>query len=258
MITRYRISLDNVQLDSLDENIVIQDIGYSPISFRDKNRTSADLDGFDIDETYYESQTVTVSLQLRIYDTAKRNKAVQKINEWAKGMKTLQVNDREGQYLYAVKCQQFASVSSVRNWLDPLTLVFTTGYVPFWISSSAKTVTVVGKNNKGTLKMEGNADKPSLVSVTVTAEEAVSSIQLTVGDTMLKLTGLSVAIGQQIIIDYIRNRYLRVRANGASVLNKLDKSSSDRLMAKCGENVTVNVVASGRVSAVFSGRGLWL
>lgn len=256
MITRYRVELGGTQLDSIDDRIVILDVGYSPVVSRDKTFVIADMQGFDTSETYYERRTVTVTFQLRIYDTAERNAVCDLINEWASQKANLQINDKEEKFLQNVNCQQFASIESVRNWLDPLSLVFTTERNPFWLSEETKTVTITGKNNKGTLKMDGNIES-ALVSVTATATEPVSSIQFTVGDSVLKLLGLSVAVGQKIVVDYINDRYLRIRANGASVMNKLDKSSSDLLLAPCGKNVSVGVVANGKVTAVFSGRGMW-
>lgn len=257
MITRYRVSIGGIQLDSLDDNIVILDVSYSPVSKKDTTFVVADMDGMDNSETYYEQQTVTVTFQIRIYDPKERNAVCQKINQWAMSNGDLRINDRDSQYLSEVKCQQFANVGSVRNWTDELTLVFATERIPFWLSDTKKVVTISGKNASGTLKMDGNISN-SLVSVTATANESVSSIQFTVGSTMLKLTGLSVAQNQKIIVDYIKNRYLRIRANGVSVMNKLDKTSSDLLLAKCGTNVSVKVVASGKVTALFEGRGEWV
>lgn len=257
MITRYRVSIGGIQLDSLDDNIVILDVSYSPVSRKDTTFIIADMDGYDTSDEYYESQTVTVNFQLRIYDPQERNAVCQKINRWAMSNGDLKTSDRNGQHLVNVRCQQFASVGSVRGWLDEMSLIFVTEHVPFWISDTKKTVTITGKNNRGTLKMDGNVGN-ALVSVSATANEAVNSIQFTVGSSVLKLTGLSVAKNQKIVIDYVKNRYLRIRANGVSVMNKLSQTSSDLLLAPCGIDVQIGVVSSGKVTATFEGRGEWL
>lgn len=256
MITRYRASLGNVQLDSLDDRIAILDISYPPMDFSEKTFATADMDGYDTGDTHYEKRTVVITFELHVYNTAERNALCQKVNEWARNGGSLRTSDRSGQYLY-VKCESPASIESVRDWTAPLTIVFATARTPFWLSDAEKTVTVSGKNVKGTLKMDGNI-RSALVSVTVTAIDQIKAIQVSVGKTNLKLTGLSVAIGQKIVIDYVRSRYLRIRANGVSVMSKLNASSTDNLRADCGANSSVSVISDGRANVVFSGRGLWM
>lgn len=256
MTSRYRVSLDGVQMDSLNKNILILDVSYSKVNKAVQQFTTANLDGYDIHDISYDRQTVTVTFELRVYDIAQRNEILQSINRWASSEHVLRTNDRKNQNLTVV-CEEFAVVGSVRNWLDPLTLVFVSKQNPFWISDTAKTVTVSGKNAKSTLKMDGNI-KSSLVSVDITTVDAVTSLKLIVGDTNLEFKKLSVAKNKKIIVDYLNNRYLRVRADGKSVLNKMQSSSTDNLMAVCGANTSVSVVSDGRVTAVFSGKGMWL
>ena len=257
MTSRYRVSLGGVQLDSLDKNILIRDVSYSPVTRRDTTFETANLNGFDTSASVYEGQNVTVQFEIHIYDTASRNAVCQKINQWANTRGSLVVNDRSGQYLPSVVCVQYASLKSVKNWTDPISIVFSTERIPFWQSNTEKAVNIYGTNVKGTLKMDGNIAY-SLVTVNVTAVEPFSSLQLTVGNMFLKLKGLSVSVGSKLVVDYVNNRYMRIRVNGSSVMTKLDPSSSDDLRANCGANVSVGVISNGRVNAEFRGRGCWL
>ena len=257
MRTRYRISVGGVQMDSLDENIAILDISNPQPDRSRKTTTAANLDGIDLGDEYVGRQTVTVTFELHIYDTKKRNAALQKINAWAKAGGTLAINDREKQHLENVVCEQYASMDSVRDWTAPLTLVFGTTYVPYWVSDTAVTRTLTGKSATGTLAVNGNTGS-ALVSATVTAAANVSSVQLACGSFKLKITGLSLANGEKLVVDYIRNRYLRIRANGASVMGKLDPASSDNLMAECGKTATVSVTANNKVTAAFTTKGYCL
>ena len=256
MTSRYRVSLGGVHLDTLDDHLLILDVQYSPVEKQDKTSTVGGLDGYDMENTYYSRRTVTVSFELHIYDTAKRNAACQKVNAWAQGGGNLRVNDRENQFL-EVECEQLAEIGSVRNWTDPLTLVFTTTGIPFWRSNDAKTVTVSGTNASGTLKMDGNTQY-AYVLVTATARAKVTSFRAIVGDTEIKLTGLNIPSGKKIEIDYVHGRYLRIRGNGSSVMKKLDPASSDRLLAACGQNVTVSAKSDANMNTEFVARGLWL
>lgn len=257
MISRYRVKLGSTQLDSIDDNILILDVAYSSLEKNISKYATANLDGYDIHETYVARQTVTISFELRIYDTAERNAVLQKINEWAMVGGDLQINDREEQYLSSVVCDQYATLTSVRNWTDPLTIVFSTTTNPYWLSSTPKTVTLSGKSAGGTLKMNGNVGN-ALINVSITTEGTVSSLQIVVGSTKLVLKGLSVPSGKKIVVDYIKDRYLRILANGSSVLSKLQTESTDDLHAKCGQDVNVSITANSKITAVFSGRGMWL
>ena len=256
MISRYQVSLGGSDMAELDENLYIHDISYSPVEKQYRQNITADLDGVDIAETRYNQRTVTISFELHIYGVAERNAACQKVNNWAKNGGILRTNDREGQYLTVI-CQQLAEISSAKNWTDTLTLVFVSTYSPFWQSDEQKTLTLSGKSASGALTVDGNIGS-ALVSCTVTARAAVSSFQITAGSNVLKLTGLSLAANKQLVIDYVRGRYLRIRADGKSVLAKLDPASADNLKAVCGGSTNISVTANNSVTAVITARGCWL
>ena len=124
MISRYRVSLGGVQLDSLDDNLMILDVSYPAMRPEFTDNRVAGLDGIDATEDYFRGGTVTVTFELHIYDIAKRNAACQKVNEWAQAGGTLVVNERKGQQLRDVRCERYANIQSARNWTDPLTIVF--------------------------------------------------------------------------------------------------------------------------------------
>ena len=257
MRSRYRISVGGVHMDSLDDNLLILDISCSPPDFKVNQNRSAGIDGYEYGSEYLEKQTVTVSFELHIYDIAKRNEACQKVNAWARAGGTLTINDRKDQRLVYTRCEKYASIESARNWTDPLTIVFSTTYVPYWQSTTAKTINISGKSAKGTLKMDGNIGN-ALVSVTATANGSITSFQITAGDSKIKLTGLSLASGKQLVIDYQKGRILRIRADGKSVMGNMDASSSDLLTVPCGANTAINISADNKMTVAVSARGLWV
>ena len=261
MITRYRVSFGGVQLDSLDDNIAILDVQHTQPSRVVRKMTTANLDGYDIGETKVGQRTVTVTFELHIYDIKERNRVCQAVNAWAAAGKTLIVNDRENHRLENVVCEQFADIDSVRNWTDPLTLVFATTSNPYWRSVDAVTRTLTGKGVSGTMTLDGNVSS-SLVGVEVTATTAITSMQITVGSSTLKMTGLTIATGQKVVVDYLKDRYMRIKGNGSSIMAKLDPTSSDLLLAECGKSTSIGVSAyngssSVKVTAVFTARGCW-
>lgn len=256
MRSRYRISVGGVQMDSLDDNLLILNIGYSVPERDVKKNSNGTLNGYEIGESYVSQRLITVTFELHIYDVAERNEVCQKVNNWAAVGGTLITNDRAGQRLLNAVCEQYADIDSARDWTAPLTIVFASTYNPYFVSNDEVTRTLTGKNVSGTMTLDGNVGS-ALVKVSATAQAAVHSLKLTVGDTVLELTGLSVATGQSVVIDYVHNRYLRIKANGSSVMSKLLPTSSDNLKAECGKVNSIGVVADGKVSAVFTARGCW-
>ena len=257
MISRYRISLGGVQLDSLDDNLRILDIGYPSANYITNQNTVANADGYELTDERLEKTTVTVTFELHIYDVALRNEVCQKVRAWAKNGGTLITNDRKGQRLQDVKCELLPSIESAKNWTDPITMTFATTYNPHWQSVEEKSIILTGKNPKGTLKMDGSVIN-TLVSVDVVANENVTNFKIIVGTTNIELKGISLSAGQNLVIDYVKSRYLRIRVEGASVLGQLQPNSSDRLMAKSGINSAVNISANGKVTATVRARGCWV
>ena len=255
MIGRYRVTLATVQLDSLDDDLLILDVKYPPPKIERQRVTAADLDGYEIDSENVVERTVQITFELHIYDTERRNEVCRKVNAWANKGGNLRVSDRWDHFLNVV-CDQPAEIPSVKNWTAPITIGFITTGNPYWQSVEEKSTTLAGKSAKGILKLDG--DKGSVpVSVTATAEKPVTSFKAVVGDTQITLTGLTVAAGQKIVIDYLKGRYLRIRANGKSVMARMNAASSDRLMAPCGTNTQVSFTANDRMTVAFSARGVW-
>jgi len=257
MRSRYRVSVGGVQMDTLDDNLLILDVSYAPADPQVNTNRVANMSGYDYGDPYLEKQVVTITFELHIYDILKRNEACQKVNLWASNGGTLTVNDRKDQRLVYVRCEQFASITSMRNWTDPLTIVFATTEFPYWQSMTEKSITIKSSGS-GTLKLDGNYGK-ALVFVEATADANVTSYRIDVGDTFIEFKKtLSLASGDKLTINNTHWRYLTVKQAGKSVLSKMDPASSDSLLAVCGENTKVTVKANGKITTVVKARGLWL
>ena len=262
MTTRYRVRLGTSHLDQLNANIAILNIEYSGLEFNQTQQNTANLDGNEIIDKKARRQTVTVTFELHIYDTAKRNAACQTINAWAEKGGELRTSDRSGQFL-RVTCEQYAAINA-RDWTQPLTLVFATTGSPYWQSDTIKSKTLSGKNVSSTFTLDGNTSE-SMVSATITSKTGtVKSIKLTAANTTIELTGLSVAKNEYVDIAYTNYRYLRIRhystagKNKGSILARLKATSSDNLAIACGATSAIGVTADNTVSAVFKARGKWL
>lgn len=255
MTSRYEVTIGGVKMSSLDKDLLILDVSYPAPEYQVTKHRIANLNGYEVGDEYLSRRDVVVTFELHIYNTAKRNAACQKVNEWARSANTLGINDRSGQYLL-VRCEKEATISSVRNWTDPLTITFSTYSVPFWFSNAQSILTLSGSNASGTLRVDGNAGYTP-VDVEITANSAISRIKAVVGSTNIEVSGLNVAANQIIRIVFTNWRYLTITANGASVLNKMVSTSSDCLLAKCGASNNASITANNRVTARFVTRGLW-
>lgn len=256
MTSRYEVTLNDVKMSSLNKNLLILDVAYTAPNFSVKQQRVSGLDGYDISNVYLDRQEITVSFELHIYGTAERNAACQAVNKWAKNGGVLKINDRSNQYV-KVRCSKFATVESVRNWTDSLTITFSTVGVPYWQSSTINQKTLTGRNVRGVIAVGGNYGN-TLVSVEVTANERITSLLIESGDTKIVLKGLSVAKNKKVIIDYVDDRFLRISVDGSSILEKLQPESTDNLRAVCGANTSIAVIANDKITALFKARGLYL
>ena len=275
MIGRYTVTLDGKSLEAqvtkkvtfvndkgqkderTERPLTILDVNYSGLAFQTKAQTSDGLDGYELSDEYANRQTVTVTFELRLYDIAERSKAVSTLITWARDGGILRVNDRPGQYL-KVRLETPPVIGSVRNWLDPLTMVFSTVGVPYWFDDTVEVKSLTGSTTvtKGNFASKGNAPKTN-VTVDVVADAKVTWVKLACGGSNLYFNGLNMAKNDVLQITYTNDRYLTAKVGKTSVLNKLQPSSTDRLVANPGRVNTISVSASAKVTATFRGVGLW-
>ena len=217
MISRYEAYLNNIALSSVDPKILILDIQYSTPSIKNEGYTLAKRNGTYIYDRY--TDKTSVSIRLRCI------------------------------------CDAFPTIASARNWTDALQIVFTAYALPYWEEEFEKTLTLTGTSANGTLYVPGNVDG-ALITASIKANAALSSVNLTANGKTLSLTGLSVSSGQTINITYDNALIQSIKVGSTSLLNK--RTGADDLLAKCGENNVLSVSASASVNATFKVRGLWL
>ena len=254
MISRYEAYLNNIALSSVDPKILILDIQYSAPSIKNEGYTLAKRNGTYIYNRYTDKTSVSISFEIRAYDTAERQAVCNEICKWAKNGGTLQTSDRPGQRLRCI-CDAFPTIASARNWTDALQIVFTAYALPFWEEETEKTLALTGASASGSLYVPGNIDG-ALIEASVKANAALSSVNLTANGKTLSLSGLSVSSGQVINITYDNALIQSIKVGSTSLLNK--RTGADDLLAKCGENNVLSMSASASVNVVFKVRGLWL
>ena len=254
MISRYEVILGGMALSAISPHIVILDVQHPPASIRNGTYSLAKRQGAHVYRRYIESTSVTVSFMIRAYDIRERQAILQQVVRWAKNGGVLQTSDREGQQLRCI-CEQYPSVSSVRNWTDPLQITFAAHALPFWQEVLPATLSLTGTSGSGNLYVPGDADD-AFVEATITANAALSSLSLTAGDTSISLTGLSIASGGTVVIAYDQDMIQSIRTGSTSLLSK--RTGNDDLTVPSGEISAFSFTSDANCTVAFSVRGLWL
>lgn len=253
MKTRFIVALNGISLESLNENIAVTDIAYPPSATEYTVANFAGRSGGMAVRNHKRELTVTVTFELHEYGTQQRQNACQEIIRWAKNGGKLHTSDRPDQYLQCV-CTKLPSVESASKWTDGLKVEFTAYAVPYWQGLYPSKLTISGASAEGVIFVPGNAE--TRPNVKITANTAITSLTVSFGNTSIALTGLETAADDVITIAHDENGILSIKTGTTSLLSKRSVTSSDDLVAECG-NIPVTVTASGSVTAEFTAKGVW-
>lgn len=254
MRSRYSATLNNISLESINDDILILDIQYKATSFNDNTFNVAKRNGARFVDRIFETNEVSITFEIHSYSTQKRQAICNDVVRWAKNGGILETSDRVGQFLQCV-CTGFPVIESSKNWTNPVTITFTAYAYPFWQEKEPSKLTLTGSSQSGTLYVPGNVDG-AFVSASIKANASLSSVALTVNSRTLTISGLSVSANQTINIAYDENAIQSIKVGSTSLLNK--RTGVDDLLAKCGENNSISVSASASVTATIQVKGMWI
>lgn len=254
MISRYEAWLDGVALSGVNPDILILDIEHAPVNVRTETFTTAKRNGSRIHRRYFERASVTIRFAIRKYGIDDRRAVCSDVVKWAKNGGVLNTNDRNGQRLRCI-CDTFPVVQSAMRWTDPFTITFTAYALPFWEEVEQSVLHLSGTSGGGQLFVPGNVDG-AMIEATVTANAALTSLNLSANGKTMQLSGLSVASGGVIQLTYDDEMIQSIKADGVSILNK--RSGPDDLLAVGGEMNSFAFTADADVDVDFKVRGLWL
>lgn len=253
MKSRFDALLNGVALSGLDENICVTDISYPSPEISYTIAKFAGRNGGMATNRKLDQTVVSISFELHVYGTRHRQTACQQIVAWAKNGGRLQTSDRTDQYLQCI-CTKLPSIESASKWTDELTVEFTAYGIPYWQGVFPSKAVFSGADAEGEIFVQGNAE--TRPDIQITANAAVTSLTVGFGSTSVALSGLSVSSGGVIQISHDENGILSIKTGTTSLLGKLTVTSSDDLVADCG-NIPVSVEANGSVTAEFTVKGVW-
>lgn len=254
MRSRYEAFLNDIALSSISADLQVLDISYAVPSIKNVTYTVAKRDGQRVARRYTDQASVTITFELHIYDTVKRQAACQNVAAWAAKGGVLRTSDRMGQQLTCI-CTTMPTITSAMRWNDALAVTFTAFPYPYWQAITPSTLTLTGTTNEGTLYVAGSAES-AYVEAQITANAQLSTIALTAGDRTLTLSGLSIPQGGVIRLYYDADGIQHITYGNVSLLNK--RTGADDLTAKCGEYNAMSYTANAAVECVFIAKGAWL
>lgn len=251
MISRYNAWINDVALSEIHPDVYVMDIAYQPVSTSINVSDRGGQDGQHSGQNaHVKNNKVVITFMVRAYETNARQSIVQDVIWWAGKGGWLKCSDRLGQKMY-VKPSKYPAASSVMRWSDPLTIELTAYEYPFWVSDAVTEVTL-SNGQTSSVYMAGVWE--SCAEAEVTANAAVTSLTITVGDTSITFSGLSMASGDVLTISYTDEKHImEIKLNGSSALNKRTASSADDLIVHPGANA-VSFTADGNASCVIKVR----
>lgn len=251
MKNRMDVTLNDVALSSLHADLYVLDIAYSVPQIEMTVAQLVTRGGILTDQRRKEI-SVTVTFELHVYSMPERMKACQEIVSWAKDGGKLETTDRPDQYLECV-CTGLPMVTSVLKWTEPLSVTFTAYAMPYWQEKHPVRVTFTEAGEQE-VYVPGNAGSAP-VYARITATEALTGLNVSVGNTYIALTDLTLSAGDTVEIDHDEHGLLTITQGDESILDKRSPLSSDDLLAESGQKNTVAI--SENATAEFLIKGVW-
>ena len=188
---------------------------------------------------------------LEIHSVAAREAAIEAVNGWA-GDGYLSISSKPGRRAH-VTCQGRAAVKEPQNPKESFSIVFETAESPFWEDQQPASLSLSGLTGSGNFRIPGTADMNADVAVTPSGG-TLNALTLSLGDSDMVFSGLSIPSGQTLLITHDENGYLRIRCGNESKLPCRTGESDDELNAGPGP-VTASFTANTQCTVVFTARG---
>ncbi len=261
MILSHRAALNEVQLDSLDDRILVQ--GVDEASGKDQITAVSLFGGAGqrITNRHRDHLEVTVrfSLRVRKNDMQTRSAILERINAWAEPGGWLALNYKPGRRLRVV-CAQYPAAGDPWNWTGVYAIVFRAYAVPFWQQDPPGMLTATGSSITRSIGVGGNTDTVLELSFKNTSGVSCDTFTVSAGSSVISLSSLGLASGETLHIDHTEDGLLRIRIQSSSgsyrgALDKRTPESSDDLWVRPG-TVAVSVTAqrTGTLTLSCAGR----
>ena len=259
MILSRRISLDDVQLDSLDDRIIISGFEEDPVdeTFRTVDRYPC---GSRITNQHISKKKITLKFLIRVKkgSFSARNEILEKITKWARYGHVMKSTTRPNRQI-RVKCTQVQKISDPRNWTSEYQMTFEATTKPYWEATSATTKALT-KDNAGsdTITIAGSADTMADATIQNKSGGSIDALELTINGYTMSFSDLGLANNDSLVIDHVianETEVLRIRIGNTSKMACM--SGDDEFIMTPGTNV-ISYTAGGDVIVTVSAKGRYV
>ena len=260
MILKRRVSLNGVQLDSLDERILISGIdegagkesitAVSNAAGAGQRVTAMRRDTLDV--------TVRFTMAIKNDDMAGRSELLEKVNAWAAKGGWLRVDHRPNRRLQ-VMLAQAPGAGDMFAWTNEFTLTFRAYSVPYWEDETEVSVTsATAASGSMNITVPGSAETVADVTVENRSGRTINGVVVTVGGKKMTFASLGLGGTATLTIDHVRNNklfYMRAKVGSTSVMAK--RTGADDFRISQGLNaIAFSADRAVRVTVKVRGRYL--
>ena len=260
MILSRRVSLNDVQLDSLDERIIIS--GFEEEAPDESFRTTEMYftAGNRLTNRHLGPKKITVKffLKVRKNNFTDRNTILEKITGWANGGGTMQSTTRPDRQI-SVEGTQKPKINDPRKWDSEYQMTFEAIGKPFWENTTAQSITLTQDDEgSGTITMDGNTWTIGEATIQNKSGDTINTLNLTINGCTMSFTDLGLANNGYLVIDHMLADgvpVLRARIGESSRLAQ--KTGDDEFILQPGNNA-IGYTAGGDVIVSVSAKGRYL
>ena len=188
-----------------------------------------------------------------LFDLSARARAAEAAAAWAQNG-ILRVSNMPDRFLRMV-CTGRPTVLAARDYTQVMRADFTALAVPYWQDLTPVSVSLSGLSGSGALRPLGTVDALHVTATVTPASGTLTTLTLTVGNTSMSFTGLSVTNAAPLIIAYDDQDLLTITSGGTGQLSH--RTGSDDLLAIPARDNAVSFTANVSCSVIFQARGLY-
>ena len=263
MITKHRVSLNGIELDSLDNRIII--LGVNEAAGKDTFSAVSTARGSGQRLTQQRRDTLDVTVRFAIKgpkDVTGRSQVFDAAAEWAYKGGWLIDGIRPDRRLYVV-CYQLATMGDMWEWTDEYTITFRAYGVPFWSQTLPASVTYNVMSTSAVtrgLEVGGTTAAPLELSYTNDSSTALNTLSVSCDGYTLAFTELGLGYHETLTIDHAEDGIQRIRivgvnGNTRSAMKARTTESDDEVWLAPGQrSIVFQAGQTGRLTLSCYGR----
>ena len=232
MRTRISVALNGIELSSLDDSIVLQSVEPQTPSWN----LSANSRGTRNGQRYVATEKRYRDVQVRFAIRERRDFA------WRESV--------------------IQKVGNVTEWTNAYQITFRAFNIPCWINEEADTASKTGSSVSTTLAVKSNGGGKLRITAANSSGSTCNTATISANGYTIALTGLGLASGERLVIDYTDDdiQRIRIRNSGGtyrSALAKRTVASDDDIWLKARSN-TITATSGTSLAWTFSCYGRWV